>query len=256
MSLGRSQVILKSPREIERMQSANRHSAQILQMMVDAVEPGISTWDLDQIARAEIKRRNIKSAFLGYNGYTAVTCISINEEIVHGIPRKQKIVQEGDLVSIDFGAVVDGYVGDTARTVPVGLVSPKAAQLCAVTKECLDRAIELCTPDHRLSDIGRVIQTLAESHQYGVVRDFVGHGIGTKMHEEPQVLNYYDGHKPRLRVGLVLAIEPMINLGTPKVKVLADKWTAVTQDGQWSAHFEHSVAITEKGPVVLSRYES
>lgn len=251
---GRGQrVVLKSEREISIMREANVHVAEILAMLCEAVAPGISTWDLDQIARREITQRKIKSAFLGYRGYPATICASVNEEIVHGIPRKDKVLKEGDIIGVDFGIVCKGYVGDSARTVPVGKIAPAAQKLIDVTRESLDRAIEICTPEYRLSDIGRVVQDFAEAHGFGVVRDFVGHGIGTQMHEDPQVLNYYDGPKPRLRPGLVIAIEPMLNAGTHEVEVLADGWTAVTRDRRWSAHFEDSIAITENGPFVLSR---
>lgn len=253
MSDRSQRIVLKSPREVEIMRQANQHVGEILAMMCDAVTPGISTWDLDQIARREIKARKVKSAFLGYRGYPATICASVNEEIVHGIPRKDKVLKEGDIIGIDFGVVHQGYVGDSARTVPVGKVSKEAQHLIDVTRDSLERAIEVCTPEHRLSDIGRVVQDYAESNGFSVVRDFVGHGIGTAMHEDPQVLNYYDGPKPRLRPGLVIAIEPMLNAGTPAVEVLADGWTAVTRDRKWSAHFEHSIAITDGGPLVLSR---
>jgi methionyl aminopeptidase len=253
MSSRGPRVVLKSPREIQIMREANRHTGEILAMMCEAVKPGVSTWDLDQIARKEIKARKVKSAFLGYRGYPAVICASVNEEIVHGIPRKDKILKEGDVIGVDFGVVYEGYVGDTARTVAVGKVSPEAQKLIDVTRDSLERAIELCTPENRLSDIGRVVQNYAESHGFGVVRDFVGHGIGTAMHEDPQVLNYYDGPKPRLRPGLVIAIEPMLNAGTPEVEMMSDGWTAVTRDRKLSAHFEHSIAITDEEPWVLSR---
>lgn len=253
MKRNRREVVLKSPREIEIMREANQHVAEILELMCQAVEPGISTWDLDQIARKEIKKRGVTSAFLGYHGYPAVVCTSVNEEIVHGIPRKDKILKDGDIIGIDFGVVHKGYVGDSARTVPVGTITPEAQKLIDVTRESLERAIAVCTPEHRLSDIGKVVQAYAEEHGYGIVRDFVGHGIGMQMHEDPQVPNYYDGPKPRLRPGLVIAIEPMLNIGTHEVLVLEDGWTAITRDGSWSAHFEHSVAITENGPIVLSR---
>lgn len=246
-------VVLKSPREVNLMRKANAHTAEILAMMCEAVTPGISTWDLDQIARREIGKRPVKSAFLGYRGYPAVVCVSINEEIVHGIPRKNKIANEGDVISIDFGVSCEGYVGDSARTLAVGKISPEAQQLIDVTRECLDKAITVCRPENRLSDIGRVVQNHAESFGYGLVRDFVGHGIGVEMHEDPQVLNYYDGPKPRLKPGLVIAVEPMVNMGGPGVKMLSDGWTAVTQDGRWSAHFEDSIAITDGDPWVLSR---
>ena len=249
----RDRVVLKSPREVALLAEANRHSAEVLQLMCDAAQPGVSTWELDQLARREIAHRGVKSAFLGYMGYPAVVCISVNEQIVHGIPRKDKVLRDGDVVGIDFGVVAGGYVGDTARTIGVGAMSAEDQKLIDVTRTCLERAIAVCTPAHRLSDIGQVVQVHAEEHGYGVVRDFVGHGIGTRMHEEPQVPNYYDGPKPRLRPGLVIAIEPMLTAGGAKVRLMDDGWTAVTADGRKSAHFEHSVAITEGLPIVLSR---
>lgn len=249
----RERVVLKSEREVSLLAEANRHSAEVLAAMCDAAEPGVSTWELDQLARGEIARRGVKSAFLGYMGYPAVVCISVNEEIVHGIPRRDKVLRQGDVVGIDFGVVADGYVGDTARTIGIGALDEADQKLVDVTRECLERAIGVCTPAHRLSDIGQVVQDYAEAHGYGVVRDFVGHGIGTRMHEEPQVPNYYDGPKPRLRPGLVIAIEPMLTAGDAKVRLLGDGWTAVTADGRKAAHFEHSVAITQGAPIVLSR---
>jgi methionyl aminopeptidase len=249
----RGRVVLKSKREIEIMREAGVHVAEILHLLCEAVRPGVSTWDLDQIARKEIAKRKITSPFLGYHGYPAVICASVNQEVVHGIPRKDKILVEGDIIGIDFGVVHRGYVSDSARTVGVGRVSMEAEQLIRVTRECLDKAVEVCSVGVRLSEIGRVVQTHAESFGYGVVRDFVGHGIGTRMHEDPQVLNYYNGPKPRMQEGLVIAIEPMINAGGVGVKVMEDGWTAVTQDGRLSAHFEDTIALTEDGPQVLSR---
>jgi len=235
------------------MRTANQHLAEILEMMCDAVQPGVSTMELDVLARAEIDKRPVESAFLGYGGYPAVVCTSVNEVIVHGIPREDVVLKDGDIIGVDFGVVYKGYVGDSARTIPVGAVEPQIQTLMDITEEALEKAIALCTPDHRLSDIGRAVENCAIPMGYGVVRDFVGHGIGTRMHEEPQVPNYFDGPKPRLRPGLVIAIEPMFNLGTHQVRVLEDDWTAVTADGLWAAHFEHSIAITENGPDVLSR---
>ncbi len=246
-------IILKSRREIDKMRQANAHVAEILALMREAVAPGISTWDLDEIARREIARRPVRSAFLGYHGYPAVICASVNEEIVHGIPRRDKRLERGDIIGLDFGVSFEGYVGDSALTVAVGEADAASERLIEVTRASLERAIEVCTPAHRLSDIGQAVQTVAEEAGLGIVRDFVGHGIGTRMHEDPQVPNYYDGPKPRLRPGLVIAVEPMLNLGGHQVRVLDDGWTAVTRDGQRSAHFEHSIAILEDGPWVLSR---
>lgn len=251
--MGKRGIVLKSRREIDIMYRANQHVAEILALMAAAVKPGVSTWDLDQIARHELDKRQVKSPFLGYKGFPGTVCTSVNEEIVHGIPSKKKVLKEGDIVGIDFGVICDGYVGDSARTVAVGAITSQAQSLLDVTAACLEKAIEVCTPDHRLSDIGKVVQTHAESHGFSVVRDFVGHGIGTSMHEEPQVLNYFDGPKERLRPGLVIAIEPMINVGAYDVEILDDGWTAVTKDRSLSAHFEHSIAITTGKPIVLSR---
>ena len=253
MTRGRRGIILKSAREIELMRTANQHLAEILEKMCEAAKPGVCTLELDTLARAEINKRPVESAFLGYGGYPAVVCTSVNEVIVHGIPRKDVILKDGDIIGIDFGVVYKGYVGDSARTLPVGEVTPGVQALVDTTALALEAAIALCTPDHRLSDIGRCVESFANPEGYGVVRDFVGHGIGTRMHEEPQVPNYFDGPKPRLRPGLVIAIEPMFNLGTHEVRVLEDDWTAVTGDGLWAAHFEHSIAVTENGPDVVSR---
>ena len=253
MKRRRREVVLKSPREIDIMRTANQHVAEILHRLGKAVAPGVTTWDLDQIARDEIKKRGITSAFLGYNGFPAVLCTSVNEEIIHGIPSKKRVLREGDIVGLDFGVVYQGYVGDSAYTFPVGKIFSETQRLLEVTQECLERAIALCTSEHRLSDLGKAIQDHAEGAGFNVVRAFVGHGIGTQMHEDPQVFNYYDGPKPRLRPGLVIAIEPMVNMGTYEVDVLKDGWTAVTKDRRLSAHFEHSVAITEGAPIVLSR---
>lgn len=249
---GRKGIILKSKREIELLRVANLHVAEILELMAQAIEPGVSTWDLDQIARKELDKRAVKSAFLGYHGFPGTVCASINEEIVHGIPSKKRILSEGDIIGLDFGVVANGYVGDSARTIAVGEVSPLARRLMQVTRESLELAIGVCTPAHRLSDIGKTVQSHAEAAGFSVVRDFVGHGIGAEMHEDPQVPNYYDRPRPRLKAGMVIAIEPMINEGAYDVEVLDDGWTAVTKDRKLSAHFEHSIAITDGDPIILS----
>lgn len=246
-------IVLKSAREIDLMRTANQHVAEVLEIMRQAVSPGVSTWDLDQIARAEIKKRGVKSAFLGYHGFPATICSSPNEVVVHGIPSKKTVLNEGDIISLDIGLFYEGYCGDAARTVPVGKISAEAQRLIDVTTECLERAIAVCTPDHRLSDIGKAVQDYAEENGYGVVREFVGHGIGTEMHQDPQVPNYYSGPKPRLVPGMTIAIEPMVNQGTADCEVLEDGWTAVTKDRKLSCHIEHSVAITDGEPIVLSR---
>jgi len=214
--------------------------------------PGVTTKDLDRIAHDRIVGAGARPAFLGYRNYPATLCISINEEVVHGIPGPRKL-REGDIVGLDLGCIVQGFYGDAARTVGVGRVDPAPAQLMKVTQEALRAGIEQCRLRNRLGDIGWAVQSHAESHGYSVVREFVGHGIGTSLHEEPQVPNYGPpGRRERLVAGMALAIEPMVNIGRPEVKVLDDGWTAVTRDGSLSAHFELTVAVTEHGPWVLS----
>jgi methionyl aminopeptidase len=222
-----------------------------LRMMV---APGVSTLDLDRVAETRSAERGARPAFKGYRGYPAALCASINEEVVHGIPSASRKLREGDIVSLDFGVEVDGYFGDAAVTVPVGKVKPEVETLLRVTRESLDKAIECARVGNRLSDIGAAVQQWVEKHGFSVVREFVGHGIGTHMHEEPNVLNYGEpGHGPRLQEGMVLALEPMVNMGGASVRVLSDEWTAVTVDGKPSAHFEHTVAITAAGPRILTR---
>ncbi len=247
-------VQLKSPSEISKLREANRIVADVLDRLEEAAKPGVTTWDLNEIAAARLKQLKGESAFLGYHGYPAVLCTSVNEVVVHGIPRRDVVLKDGDILSIDFGAFKDGWCGDSARTIPIGKVTPAAESLMKITRESLERAIEQCVPGNRLGDIGWAVQSHAEGHGYSVVRQFVGHGIGRAMHEEPHVPNYGDAGKGRrLTAGLVVAIEPMINAGGPDVVVQEDGWTAVTKDGTLSAHFEHSIAITDQGPVVLSR---
>ncbi len=247
----------KSPDEIRMMREASLVVAEILDVVCENVAPGISTWDLDKIAAAEIERHKVKSAFLGYYDYPAVLCTSVNEVIVHGIPRKDVVLADGDIISIDFGVFKHGFCGDHARTVAVGTISPEKQKLVEVTRECLERAIDLCYPGNRLGDLGAAVQEYAELNGYSVVRSFVGHGIGRAMHEDPPVPNYGRAHTgKRLKSGLVIAIEPMVNAGAHDVEVLEDNWTAVTRDRRLSAHFEHTIAVTEDGPWVLSRPES
>jgi methionyl aminopeptidase len=218
------------------------------------VEPGISTLELDEVAERRTAEHKARPAFKGYRGYPASLCASINQEVVHGIPSASRKLREGDIVSLDFGVELDGYFGDAAVTVPVGKVKPELETLLRVTRESLDHGIEQARVGNRLSDMGSAVQKWVERHGFSVVREFVGHGIGTKMHEEPNVLNYGEpGHGPRLQEGMVLALEPMVNMGEPGVRVLADEWTAVTNDGKPSAHFEHTVAITANGPRILTR---
>jgi methionyl aminopeptidase len=247
-------IQLKTQDQIAKLREANLIVADVLDQLESAAAPGMSTWELDEIAHKRLKQLKGESAFLGYRGYPKVLCTSVNEVIVHGIPRKDVVLKDGDILSIDFGAFKDGWCGDSARTIPIGKVSPEAKSLMEATKASLDAAIAQCVPGKRLGDIGWAVQSLVEAQGYSVVRQFVGHGIGRKMHEEPHVPNYGDaGRGTRLAAGLVVAIEPMVNMGSPEVVIEDDGWTAVTKDGSLSAHFEHSVAITENGPFVLSR---
>jgi methionyl aminopeptidase len=244
---------LKSPEQIATMRRAGRVVAEVLAIVSEAVKPGVSTLDLDLIAREEVARRNAVPAFLGYRGYPASLCASVNQEIVHGIPRADRILKQGDIVSLDFGAIIDGYFGDSAVTVPVGHVSAKARLLLQTTKEALDLAIHKVRVGKHLGDLGSAVQQHAESHGMSVVRKYVGHGIGQRMHEPPEVPNFGVPLKGlQLKAGMVLAIEPMVNLGTWETLELDDGWTVVTADGKLSAHFEHTVAVTEDGPEVLT----
>jgi methionyl aminopeptidase len=248
-------VQIKTAAQIAKLREANLIVADVLDTLEAAAKPGMSTWELNEIAAKRLKQLKGESAFLGYRGYPAVLCTSVNEVVVHGIPRKDVVLKEGDVLSIDFGAFKDGWCGDSARTIPLGgKVSAEARGLMDATRESLDRAIAQCVPGKRLGDIGWAIQSHVEARGYSVVTQFVGHGIGREMHEAPHVPNYgKPGNGGRLSAGMVIAIEPMINAGGPEVVVEDDGWTAVTKDGSLSAHFEHSVAITENGPFVLSR---
>lgn len=252
-------IVYKSPEEIRIMRDAGLIASAILDEMCEAAKPGVSTWDLDQIARRGIDKHKVKSAFLGYASppYPAVLCTSINHVIVHGIPRKNEILKEGDIIGIDFGIFHKGYCADTARTVMIGQVSPDKRKLVEVTKQALDNGIEECREGKRLGDIGHAIQSYAELHGYSVVTQFVGHGTGRQMHEDPQVPNWGKANDgKRIKTGLVIAVEPMVNAGAPDVEVLEDNWTAVTKDRSMSAHFEHTIAITEQGPWVLTDPQS
>jgi methionyl aminopeptidase len=221
-------------------------------MLADHVRPGVSTAELDRLAEEFILAKGARPAFKGYHGYPATLCTSVNDVIVHGIPSERCILKEGDIISLDCGVVVDGFYGDGAVTLPVGKISPEAQRLLQVTRECLELAVKEARPGRRLGDVSAAIQRHAEEAGFSVVREFVGHGIGRSLHEEPQVCNYgVPGTGPELRPGLVLAIEPMVNEGSPHVRVDADGWTARTEDGKLSAHFEYSVAVTENGPWVL-----
>ncbi len=234
------------------MKTASSVVAEILQVLLEEAKEGMSTNDLDRKAEELIKKKGAVSAFKGYSGFPKVLCASVNEEIVHGIP-DDRVLKSGDIVGLDFGVHIDGWYGDSAVTVPIGKISPEASKLIKITEESLYKGIEAAVPGNRLGDIGFAVQNHAESNGYGVVRDFVGHGIGRALHEDPQVPNYgKKGTGMLLEPGMVLAIEPMITAGSYKVKVLKNNWTAVTTDGSLAAHFEHTIAVTEKGPVILS----
>jgi methionyl aminopeptidase len=238
------------------MREAGRLVGEVLTELSAMVAPGVTTAELDEVAEARIRRAGAIPAFKGYHGYPATICASINEEVIHGIPSGRRVLNEGDVVSIDVGASLEGYYGDSAITLPVGLVSEQAATLLRVTEESLYKAIEHVKVGGRISDIGHAVQQHVEAYGFSVVREFVGHGIGQRMHEEPQVPNYGEpGRGPRLTEGMVLAIEPMVNAGRAAVKVLADGWTAVTRDSSLSAHFEHTVAVTADGPWILTARE-
>jgi len=248
-------IMCKSAGEIEKMRRSGRIVRQVLDATVAAVEPGVTTMDLEAVAAAKIEELGAKPAFKGYYDYPCVLCTSVNQEIVHGIPSPKRVLKEGDIVSIDCGVVLDGYYGDSAVTVPVGNhVKPEIKKLLEVTKASLERAIQTARIGSTVGDVGAAVQEMVEANGFSVVREFVGHGIGTKLHEEPQVPNYGTrGHGPRLREGMVLAIEPMVNVGKPDTRLLDNKWTAVTVDGGLSAHFEHCVAVTKNGPVILTQ---
>jgi len=246
-------IVCRSAAELEKMRAAGRLVGEVLTALTPSVVPGVTTAELDEVAEKMIADAGAIPAFKGYHGYPATICSSINEEVIHGIPSGQRVLREGDILSIDVGASLEGYFGDSAITVPVGQVSEEAARLLTVTEEALYKAIEVARPGGRVSDIGHAVQKHVEAYGFSVVREFVGHGIGASLHEEPQIANYGEpGRGPRLAEGMTLAIEPMVNMGKPAVKVLADGWTAVTKDGSLSAHFEHTVAVTKNGPDVLT----
>jgi methionyl aminopeptidase len=247
-------IVRKDKRELEKMHRAGLLVWGALQELRKLVRPGVTTKDLDAFAEGYCKEHEARPAFKGYMGYPGSLCTSINQEVVHGIPSLRRVLKEGDILSMDFGVELDGYYGDAALTVPVGTIKPEREKLLRVTRESLDQAIDKVRSGNRLSDISAAVQGWVEKNGFSVVREFVGHGIGTKMHEEPQLPNYGEpGQGPRLLEGMVLAIEPMVNSGGPGVRVLEDKWTAVTTDGSDSAHFEHTVAVTSNGPWVLTR---
>ena len=246
-------VILKQPDEIDKVQASSRIVAETLNVLRERIKPGVTTRELDKIAEETAQKRGAKPAFKGYRGYPYSLCASVNEEVVHGMP-SNRVLKEGDIIGLDFGVYYQGFYGDAAITLPVGRVSEEAARLMRVTERSLYAAIDQACAGNRLGDISAAVQTTAESDGYSVGRDFVGHGIGRNMHEDPQIPNF--GKKGRgieLQTGMVLAIEPMVNAGGYRVKILRDGWTVITEDGSLSAHFEHSVAITDNGPEILSR---
>jgi methionyl aminopeptidase len=247
-------VVLKSSQEIEKMRRAGKVVREVLELVRGHVKPGATTLDLEKAAEARITELGAKPAFKGYHGFPCVLCTSINNEVVHGIPSKKRVLKEGDIVSVDCGAIVDGYYGDAAITVPVGeKIAPDTARLLEVTEKSLHAGISVVKPGATLGDIGAAVQKVVEAEGFSVVRDFVGHGIGSHMHEDPQVPNFGEaGSGMKLRAGMVIAIEPMVNAGKPNVRVLRDGWTAVTDDGSMSAHFEHTVAVTDTGAKVLT----
>ena len=251
-------IVLKGPEEIDIMRRANVIVAEVLAELRAAVRPGVTTGELDRTAEELTRKKGAVPAFKGYTVggrvFPATLCVSINDEVVHGIPSGSRVLREGDIVGLDFGVCYRGYYGDSAVTVPVGAVTPQATKLMRATREALEAGIEAARPGNRLGDLGAAIQAHAERQGFSIVRDFVGHGIGKRLHEDPQVPNFGQADRGiRLREGMVLAIEPMLNVGGPEVELKEDGWTAVTSDGSLSAHFEHSVAIVEGGPYVLSQ---
>jgi len=250
---GRDRVTLRTAEEVARIREACRVVRDVLVELAAACTPGVTTWDLDRIAAAGARSRGAAPAFLGYLGYPASLCVSVNDEVVHGIPSRERILRDGDLVGLDFGVMLDGWFGDSARTVVVGRAGPEALRLVEVCEDALARGIAAARHGGAVGDIGAAVQACVEANGFSVVRDFVGHGIGRRLHEPPQVPNVgRAGEGVPLRAGMVLAIEPMVNAGSPEVSTLDDGWTAVTEDGRLSAHFEHTVAVTENGPEILS----
>ncbi|MFQ5899510.1 MAG: type I methionyl aminopeptidase [Candidatus Methylomirabilia bacterium] len=250
-------IVLKSPREIALMWTAGQVLAGVVERLKTLVKPGLSTLEIDVEVEAFLRANGAKPAFKGYRGFPASICTSINEEVVHGIPSASRQLKEGDIIGLDLGCIVDGYYADCAVTLAIGEIPPKVQELLDVTRESLERAITESRPGRRLGDVSHAVQSHVEAHGFSVVRAFVGHGIGRELHEEPQVPNFGEpGHGPVLKPGMVLAIEPMVTMGGWEVRVLEDRWTAVTGDGSLAAHFEHTVAITEDGPAVLTRLDN
>lgn len=249
-------IVLKTSRELAIMREAGRISAMALKVAGEAVEPGVSTWEIDRVARKYIESQGAVPSFLGYGGFPASACISVNDVVIHGIPSKRQIIKAGDIVSIDIGAMFEGFNGDNAYTFACGEISAEAQRLLDATRESLYEGIKQATAGNRLGDIGSAVQRYVEARGYSVVRDFVGHGVGAKLHEDPSVPNYgTPGRGVRLLPGMTIAIEPMVNQGRHEVQVQKDGWTTVTRDGKLSAHFEHTVAITPDGPVILTKPE-
>ena len=246
-----SSIPIKSPREIEKMRAAGRIASEVLEQVSSFIRPGVSTREVDQYAADLIAAAGCKSAFLGYRKFPGNICISVNEEVVHGIGGARR-VQYGDIIKLDIGVIKDGWVGDTAKTVPVGIITPQIQRLLQVTEEALDLCIPLVREGKRLHDVSGAIESHVTRNGYTVVREFVGHGVGRHLHEEPQVPNYRSGPNPKLKAGMTLAIEPMVNMGRAEVKVLGDDWTVVTTDGKPSAHFEHTVLVTKGEPEILT----
>ena len=249
-------IRLKNREELKKMRTAGEAVSEVLARLGEEARDGVSTWELDRLAERMCAEGGFRAAFKGYSDYPGSVCFAVNEEIVHGIPSRDKVLRDGDIVGIDFGAFLDGYYADAAVTVAVGDVSPAARRLLRVTEASLHRGIDAMTGGNRVADISREIQTCVEAEGFSVVRDFVGHGIGKELHEEPQVPNFVPprgaGRGARLRPGMVVAIEPMVNEGSARTKILEDGWTAVTYDGKLSAHFEHTVALTDNGPEILT----
>ena len=247
-------IICKSAAEIEKLRRSGRMVRQVLGEIREHARPGATTLELEKFVARRFKELGARSAFKGYRGYPCVLCASVNDEIIHGIPSDRRTLKEGDILSLDTGVILDGYYGDSAITIPIGAISESAQRLMKVTEEALELALDKVRLGNRLGDVSATVQHHAEKNGYAVVREFVGHGIGKSMHEEPQIPNYgQPGHGPLLKEGMVFAIEPMVNAGGAGVRVLDDNWTAVTADGKLSAHFEHMVAVTQNGPDVLTR---
>jgi methionyl aminopeptidase len=248
-------IVLKSAIELEKMRKAGRLVAEVLALLKEKVRPGVTTLELDKLAESKCIKWKARPAFKGYGGFPFTICASPNDRVVHGFPNQQPL-QEGEIISIDFGLIIDGYYGDSAVTIPVGEIDETNRRLLTVTKEALELGIAAAQPGGRLSDISHAVQARVERDHFSVVREFVGHGIGRQLHEDPQIPNYGPPSRgPKLKAGMTLAIEPMVNVGLPAVKVLEDGWTAVTVDGRYSAHFEHTVAIMENGPEILTRLD-